>query len=477
MRYKTSSAFTRVPDRERRQSRPQPRPSGPPSPVRNWIATLIMLLAVPVLAIPAIGSGASAALTATPSAAPAGSSVLIHGTRFPAGDRVELAVAGNVAQSRLITVSAQGTFSAELMIPTATEPGTYRVEVRPAGSLSIGRVVLARLSLTVIEAIDSGPEAKVAPVRDVQQERRRVSATARSTATTAPSPQELIPAPSLPPATPEPTPAPATPAPAPATPAPTVAPPPPAPAPPPPASPPPSISGRAFYIAPGGNDSAAGSISAPWRTVARASQALAAGDVLYARGGVYTGQGGYNWATSASGTSGAPITFAAYPGESPVFDGGWTIGNGLILADVRYVTVRGLKFIHHDDQWGGAAILLLRAQNIVIEGSVFIDNGGTAQQDHHIYVNSGCANIVIRGNYMQGTPGAAVHIYHDPGPTNVVIAGNTMKNGFWGVVIGSLSNNIAMTGNSFSGNVVNMDLTTNSSNVTATGNSPNNIIN
>jgi hypothetical protein len=441
-----------------------------------------MVLGVPALAIPAISSGTSAALTASPSAIPAGSTVVIQGARFPAGIRVEVAVERNVAFPRLVTVSPEGTFAAKLVLPAATQPGAYWVEARRAGSLAIGRLVLARVTLTVTEAISGAPAQKAA---SAQQTRRVVTASSPSATTTTPTPRELIPAPTLPPPTPTPTPEPATPAPtpapvapAPATPAPPApTPAPPAPAPAPPAPPPPSVSGRVFYIAPGGNDAAAGTITAPWRTIARASAALAAGDILYARGGVYTGQGGYNWAKSASGVSGAPITFAAYPGETPTFDGGWTIGNGLILADVRHVTVRGLKFIHHDDQWGGAAILLLRAQNIVIEGSVFVDNGGTAQQDHHIYVNSGCANIVIRGNYMQGTPGAAVHIYHDPGPTNVVIAGNTMKGGYWGVVIGSQSSTIAMTGNSFSGNVVNMDLQTNSSNVTASGNSPNNFIN
>lgn len=234
--------------------------------------------------------------------------------------------------------------------------------------------------------------------------------------------------------------------------------------------------GREFFIAPNGSDAGAGTIASPWRTIKRATQALGPGDTLYARGGTYTGQGGYNWATSASGAASEPIIFEAYPGERPVFDGRWAIGNGLIFADVGHVVVRGLKFTHYDDQWGGAPILLLRAHNITIENSTFIDNGKTSQQDHHIYINGGTRNVVIRGNYMSGTPGAAVHIYHEPGPRNVRIHGNTMRNGFWGVVIGSSSDTIAITSNTFSGNVINIDLSAVSTNITASGNSPSDVI-
>lgn len=245
-----------------------------------------------------------------------------------------------------------------------------------------------------------------------------------------------------------------------------------------PISPPAPIatSGRVFFISPGGSDGAAGTIDAPWRTILHASKALAPGDTLYARGGTYTGQGGYNWATTASGSASAPIVFAAYPGETAVFDGQWRIGNGLILADVGHVTVRGLTFTRYDDQWGGAPLLLLRAHDITIERSTFVDNGKTSQQDHHIYVNSGTRNVVIRNNFMSGTPGAAVHIYHEPGPRNVQIHGNTMRNGFWGVVIGASSDTISITSNVFSGNAINIDLSASSTNVTASGNSPNDVI-
>ena len=95
------------------------------------------------------------------------------------------------------------------------------------------------------------------------------------------------------------------------------------------------LSGQAattYYVATDGSDSAAGSESAPFATWAHAQTAASAGDTVYFRGGryVYTTAtstcGGSTSATvdsvvlSKSGTSGNPINYFAYPGETPVFD-------------------------------------------------------------------------------------------------------------------------------------------------------------
>jgi hypothetical protein len=86
-----------------------------------------------------------------------------------------------------------------------------------------------------------------------------------------------------------------------------------------------------YYVAPNGNDSAAGTQAAPWATIAHAQSVVAAGDTVYFRGGTYA----YTKANSAcpsqtgrvdaitlnrSGTAGNPIRYWAYPGEKPVFD-------------------------------------------------------------------------------------------------------------------------------------------------------------
>ncbi|SEG81111.1 Right handed beta helix region [Actinacidiphila yanglinensis] len=89
--------------------------------------------------------------------------------------------------------------------------------------------------------------------------------------------------------------------------------------------------GTVHYVAPAGDDTAAGTRDAPWASIAHAEAVARPGDTVYFRGGTYT----YTHANSTcagetarvdavtldkSGTSGSPIRYWAYPGEKPVFD-------------------------------------------------------------------------------------------------------------------------------------------------------------
>nr|WP_169739888.1 cellulose binding domain-containing protein [Actinospica robiniae] len=92
-----------------------------------------------------------------------------------------------------------------------------------------------------------------------------------------------------------------------------------------------NAAGAAYYVAPTGSDSAAGTQAAPWATFAHAQSVAQPGDTVYFRGGTYT----YTHADSScssetasvdgitlnkSGSSGNLINYVAYPGEHPVFD-------------------------------------------------------------------------------------------------------------------------------------------------------------
>lgn len=92
-----------------------------------------------------------------------------------------------------------------------------------------------------------------------------------------------------------------------------------------------SASAASHYIAPTGDDNAAGTLDAPWKSIARAQQAVQPGDTVYLRGGTYA----FTAATTAcpsrrgvvsaivldkSGTQAQPIRYWAYPGETPVLD-------------------------------------------------------------------------------------------------------------------------------------------------------------
>ena len=73
-----------------------------------------------------------------------------------------------------------------------------------------------------------------------------------------------------------------------------------------------------LYVSPSGCDSAAGTLAAPYATLAKAVSVATAGTHIIMRGGTYY-EG--DIAMPRSGSSGSPIVIKAYPGETPVLDG------------------------------------------------------------------------------------------------------------------------------------------------------------
>ena len=78
-----------------------------------------------------------------------------------------------------------------------------------------------------------------------------------------------------------------------------------------------------FYVAPDGNDAAAGAIDSPFASLQRAQQAASPGDTVWIRGGQYTFSGtdrDIGVLFDKSGQQGSPIRYFAYEDETPVFD-------------------------------------------------------------------------------------------------------------------------------------------------------------
>ncbi|MCU6710807.1 right-handed parallel beta-helix repeat-containing protein [Paenibacillus sp. J5C_2022] len=99
-----------------------------------------------------------------------------------------------------------------------------------------------------------------------------------------------------------------------------------------------------YYVAVDGDDHAAGTIEAPWRTIQHAVDSLAPGDTVMVRGGIYEEL--VNIVTS--GMKGAYMIIQAYPGERPVIDGtGLSISSGsnalISLKGSSYVVIDGFE--------------------------------------------------------------------------------------------------------------------------------------
>jgi Right handed beta helix region len=111
-----------------------------------------------------------------------------------------------------------------------------------------------------------------------------------------------------------------------------------------------------YYVSPSGNDANLGTINTPWRTLSYAAGRLVAGDILYIRGGTYQEKVNF----SQSGTDSQPITIAAYPGETPVIDGNYTlpaatpIYSQLVTFSGSYIQADGL--VVRNSYWAGVTI-------------------------------------------------------------------------------------------------------------------------
>jgi hypothetical protein len=120
--------------------------------------------------------------------------------------------------------------------------------------------------------------------------------------------------------------------------------------------------GITYYVAPNGNDRAAGTRDAPFKTITKAARVVLAGDTVVVREGIYSGQVTF----SRSGTQSAHITFKAADGECPKI-----VGNGsnyiFDFAGKSYIRVEGFDV-------SGSSSHMFRLENTASNGNVIANN-------------------------------------------------------------------------------------------------------
>lgn len=205
-----------------------------------------------------------------------------------------------------------------------------------------------------------------------------------------------------------------------------------------------------YYVATpanGGNDSNAGTISSPFASWNKLSSVLVAGDIAYIRGGTYrttftTSANQYLNFTNLKGTSGSPITIAAYPGEKPVFNldnMGPSTASYLFVVYVNgctYVNFKGLQITGAKQNTNGAPIFgmgISNSPNCNFE-QIEVDHIG----GYGISVMSGSNNIIFKNCDVHH----CVDLYGNPNGNN---APYEDANGF-GITGGSTATNITFDG-------------------------------
>lgn len=207
-----------------------------------------------------------------------------------------------------------------------------------------------------------------------------------------------------------------------------------------------------IFVAPYGNDSSAGTVSAPFRTIQRAHDVALPGDTIWVRGGTYSlpSQAVF----TRSGTIGNPITVRNYPGETATLDGAANstpYGHSIIrLYGVSWWIIDGLRFVNSP---GPAIYLANNPTNIIIRRSYFQNNIRIDTSGAAVNVGGAVSNVLVENNdfYRNGKidtgGGDGIGFYGITGSGNVIRGNRLWRNNDDGIDLFDSTASILVEGN------------------------------
>ncbi len=163
-------------------------------------------------------------------------------------------------------------------------------------------------------------------------------------------------------------------------------------------------SGTTYFVAKNGSDNNPGTEAQPWLTINHAAQILNPGDTVYVKSGIYNEI--VNPITN--GTPGNPITFAAYPGQSPIIDatGLTTYPCGIFgIYQLSYINLDGFEMRNSAD-WAGIYIYSGTCSNISLKNLTIHDcasSGILIVSDWDSNPSNKINNIIIDGCEIYNT--------------------------------------------------------------------------
>lgn len=199
-------------------------------------------------------------------------------------------------------------------------------------------------------------------------------------------------------------------------------------------------SGATYHVAPGGSDASPGTLEAPFATVQHAADLALPGDTVLLRAGTYR----QVVTLTRSGTAGAEIVLAAFPGERPVLDGSGLLATEWLAGIVHvyqaaYVKVRGLTATHAGPGIQAAGILVEESRHVTVEGNLTDDTvssgiGVWSSEDVTVEDNEvirACTTGIQEQISVGGTRGFRVvaNRIHDAGGTDSGGEGICLKDG------------------------------------------------
>lgn len=181
-----------------------------------------------------------------------------------------------------------------------------------------------------------------------------------------------------------------------------------------------------YYVSPSGADAGPGTVTEPWRTIGKAATTLAPGDTVLIRAGTYAEQ----VQVAVSGMAGAEVTFAAYPGESPVLDGtGVVVSTGDLaglfeVVQRSWVRVRGLRVQHAGPGELTAGFLVEDSSHVTVESCSTFD---TVSSGIGVW---GGSDVTLAGNDVAfACTGPMQESISVGGTTGFELRGNVVRDG------------------------------------------------
>ncbi len=149
----------------------------------------------------------------------------------------------------------------------------------------------------------------------------------------------------------------------------------------------------AYYVAPTGDDAAAGTKAAPFATIKKAAELAQPGQLVYLRGGTYLAT--TKIGLTRAGTAATPIRIRAYPGERPVLDVSATAGTSQDALSISgsFYHVYGLEIVgaaHNSVKISGNDNTIENCVSRAARNTGFHITGGTATTTYparNLYLN------------------------------------------------------------------------------------------
>jgi RNA polymerase sigma factor (sigma-70 family) len=203
-----------------------------------------------------------------------------------------------------------------------------------------------------------------------------------------------------------------------------------------------------LYVAPTGSDSADGSLTHPFATLAKAVSVVKPGQTVALRGGVYTPTGTIT--ISTSGTAAQRILLSGYRDERPVIDGSrlptddWTV-----VVNASYWTVQGLEI--RDSP--GPAITCFSCRSDVFRRIALHDNrSGLIMRGDGTVGNSVLDSDFFDNHNLGGTNGTGLALVFGSGAGNLVRGCRTFRNAQEGIDLGQFTSPVTLEHNWSFGN-------------------------